>query len=274
MMRLFAAALVVAGALAAHAAEPVAFVADLQGNATIEGSGKVAFLAELAAGTRLLLGTGATVSVTYASTGAEFTLQGPGEFLVAPAEVKAERGAAPRKRTVSVVPDPAVVARASRTANASLRMRGMGLQGSNKIALEFPVGGTRVTTLQPVLRWSGEADAEEFNVSVADQAGKEVWKGSVKPATAKPAVKLAPATIYTWTVGTPKGGKAEGRFETVSAAAMARADKSRASARTVSERVMHALVLQEMGATQEAKEAFAALARDRPDLPELAALGR
>jgi hypothetical protein len=37
---------------------------------------------------------------------------------------------------------------------------------------------------------------------------------------------------------------------------------------------MHALVLQEMGATQEAKEAFAALARDRPDLPELAALGR
>jgi hypothetical protein len=274
VIRKLAFALIAAGALAANAAEPVAFVADLQGNATIEGDGKVNFLAELAAGTRLLLGTGATVAVTYASTGSEFTFHGPGEFLVAAAEVKAERGVAPKKRTVSVLPDPAVVAKASRTANASLRMRGIGLQAGNKIALEFPVGGTRITTLQPVLRWSGEADAEEFNVSVADSAGKEVWKGSVKPAMAKPAVKLSPATIYTWTVMTPKGGRAEGRFETVSAAAMARADKSRVSARTVSERVMHALVLQEMGATQEAKEAFAALARDRPDLPELAALGR
>jgi hypothetical protein len=67
---------------------------------------------------------------------------------------------------------------------------------------------------------------------------------------------------------------AEGRFETLSAAAMARAEKSRASARTFSERVMHAFVLQELGATQEAKDAWAALARDRPDLPELAVLAR
>jgi len=105
-------------------------------------------------------------------------------------------------------------------------------------------------------------------------AGKEVWKGSVKPAMAKPPVKLSPATVYTWTVLTPRGTAAEGRFETVSAAALARAEKSRASARTFSERVMHAFVLQEMGATQEAKEAFAALARERPDIPELAVLAR
>jgi hypothetical protein len=268
-----AAALLAAGVLAANAAEAVAFVADLQGNATIEGDGKVSFLAELPAGTRLLLGTGATVAVTYAATGSEFTLQGPGEFLVSPAEVKAERGAAPKKRTVSVLPDPAVIAKASRTANASLRMRGINPQATNKVALEYPVG-TRITTLQPTLRWSGEPTAEEFTVSVMDAAGKEVWKGNVKPAMAKPPVKLSPATVYTWTVMTPKGARADGRFETVSAAAMARAEKSRASARTFSERVMHAFVLQEMGATQDAKDAWAALARDRPDLPELAVLAR
>jgi hypothetical protein len=273
-MRRLAAALVASAALAASAADPVAFVADLQGNATVEGNGKVNFLAELASGTRLQLGTGAVVTVTYASTGSEFTLQGPGEFLVAATEVKAERGAAPGKRTVSVLPDAAVVAKASRTANASLRMRGIIPQAGNKVALEFPVGGTRVTMLQPTLRWSGEPDASEFAVSISDAAGNEVWKGNVKPAMARPAVKLSPATSYTWTVMTPKGGKAEGRFETVSAAAIARAEKSRASARTVSERVMHAFVLQEMGATQEARDAFAALARDRPDLPELAVLAR
>ena len=273
MIRHLAAALLAAGALAANAAEAVAFVADLQGNATVEGDGKVSFLAELPAGTRLLLGSGATVAVTYAATGVEFTLQGPGEFMVSAEGVKAEKGTAPKKRTVSVVPDPAVIAKASRTANASLRMRGINPQGNSKVALEYPVA-TRITTLQPTLRWSGEPTAEEFTVSVADAAGKEVWKGSVKPAMAKPTVKLSPATAYTWTVMTPKGARADARFETVSAQAMAKAEKSRAAARTFSERVMHAFVLQEMGATQEAKEAWAALARDRPDLAELAVLAR
>ncbi|HUQ28773.1 MAG TPA: hypothetical protein VM051_09275 [Usitatibacter sp.] len=273
MITRLAAMLLAAGAVAAHAAEPVAFVADLQGNATIDGNGKVNFLAELPAGTRLLLGIGSTVAVTYASSGSEFTLQGPGEYLVAATEVKAQRGVAPRKRTVSVLPDAAVIAKASRTANASLRMRGINPQGTSKVALEFPVA-TRITTLQPTLRWSGEPTADEFTVTVMDSAGKEVWKGSVKPATAKPGVKLAPATVYTWTVMTPQGARADGRFETVSAAAMAKAEKSRAAARTFSERVMHAFVLQEMGATQEAKDAWAALARDRPDLPELGVLAR
>ena len=58
--------------LAALASGPVAFVADIHGNASIEGDGKVTFLAELKAGTRLMLGSGAKVSVTYASSGAEY----------------------------------------------------------------------------------------------------------------------------------------------------------------------------------------------------------
>lgn len=269
-----AAALVfAAAAFIAQAADPVAFVADLQGNATIEGDGKVSFLAELPAGTRLLLGTGATVAITYASTGAEFTLVGPGEFLVSAGEVKADRGAAPKKRTVAVLPDAAVIAKMSRTANASLRMRGINPLGSGQVALEYPVN-TRVTTLQPTLRWSGEPTAEQFDVTVVDPAGKEVWKANVKPPMAKPSVKLAPSTLYTWTVMTPKGARAEGRFETASVAAMARAEKSRAAAKSFSERVMHAFVLQDLGATQDAKEAWAALSRERPDLPELSVLAR
>jgi len=268
-----AAAFVAAAALAGHAADPVAFVADLQGNATIEGDGRVSFLAELAPGTRLLLGTGATVAVTYASTGAEFTLRGPGEFLVSASEVKAERGAAPGRRTVSVLPDPALISQVSRTANASLRMRGLSPPSGSRMTLDYPVS-TRVVTLQPTLRWSGEPTAEEFAVAITDPAGKEVWKGKVKPAMAKPNVKLSAATIYTWTVATSKGAKAEGRFETVSAESIARAEKSRASAKSFSERVMHAFILQDLGATQDAKQAWSALSSERPDLPELAVLAR
>jgi hypothetical protein len=263
-VRRFLAGFCVALALSAQAADPVAFVADLNGNATIEGNGRLAFLAELFPGTRLLLGTGASVAVTYAMSGNEFTIVGPGEFVVTATEIRVDRGLRPTLRSIVALQDAGVVSRASKTATASLRMRGLATEGTARGALEYPVN-TRIATLQPTLRWQGDGTA-----SVADAQGKEVWKGGAS----RPHVKLAPATAYTWNVMTPKGQLGEARFETLSAEAIARAEKSRASARNFSERVMHALVLQDLGATQDARDAWAALARERPDLPELAVLAR
>ena len=256
--------------LAAGAA-PVAFVADLHGNASIEGQGKVGFLAELNAGTRLLLGTGATVAVTYASTGTEFTLRGPGEFVVAETEVKADKGAAPTKRQVSSLQDAGIVARISKTATASLRMRNVSVS-SNRNALDYPVD-TKVATLQPELRWT-QASRDGAEVKLLDANGKELWKGTVQSGTARPAVKLSAASRYRWTVMTPAGAVGEAQFETLPADALMKVAKSKSGAKGFSERVMHAFVLQDLGATQEARAAWAELARERPELPELAALAR
>jgi len=267
-MRLAVAGLLLAAALAAEASTSVAFVADIRGNATIEGDGKLNFLAEIAPGTRLLLGSNAAASITYAATGAEFTIAGPGEFLVTPSEVKAEKGAAPKRRAVLALPDPAVVSRLSQTATASLRMRSFTPARSEKPALESPVD-TRVTSLQPVLQSRGASPGS--TAVVHDAAGKEVWKGPWQVEGTRPG-KLLPAKIYTWTVMTPQGALGEARFETLPAEAIARVEKSRAAARTFPDRVLHALLLHDLGARQEAREAWGALARERPDLPELAAL--
>ena len=274
-MRVALGCAVLALCLGAQAAGNVAFVADIKGNATIEGDGKLNFLAELAPGTRLLLGTGASASITFAATGAEFTLTGPGEFLVAPAEIKGEKGPAPARRTVMVLPDPGVVARVSQAATASARMRGIVAGGANadKATLEYPVD-TRVTSLQPMMRLRDGAGVEGATLTLLDASGKEVWKGSVKSAATRSPVKLSPASRYTWTVTTPKGTLGEARFETLSVEAMARAEKSRRGARNFADRVMHAFMLQDIGASQEAREAWATLARERPDLPELAILAR
>jgi hypothetical protein len=198
-MRATLAGLLLAAGLA-HAAPPVAFVADIRGNATIEGDGRLNFLAELGPGTRLLLGSGASASISYAATGAEFTIGGPGEFLVAPAEVKAEKGKPPKKRMAASPPDPAVVSQVSKSATASLRMRSLA-----------------------------------------------------------PAAAPAPP---------------EPRLADLPADARARAEKSRAAARTFTDRLNHAMLLQQLGAGHESRQAWADLARERPDLPELAALAR
>ena len=182
-------------ASAAHGDPAVAFVADVQGNASIEGDGNVRFLAELSPGTRLLVGSHARVVVTYVATGAEFAASGPGEFSVQAAELKADRGAPPARHVIGAAPSLEAVRTTSRMATASVRMRG------------------------------------------------------VKPP--EPAA-------------TPEAP--------LSADARAKIARSHAAAKTFSARVSHALLLQDLGATREAREAWAQLARERPDLPELAAL--
>ena len=182
-------------ALAVHAEMPVAFVADVQGNATIEGDGPVRFLAELPPGTRLLVATHGQIVVTYVKTGAEFTARGPGEFSVQAGELKADRGSPPARQQVSAVTSMAPVTATSRMATASVRMRGM------------------------------------------------------KAPEAPPAAE-AP----------------------LSAEARARIVRSQAAAKSFSARVSHALLLRELGAEHEARAAWAQLARERPDLQELAAL--
>ena len=93
-------------------------MADVRGAATIEGDGALKFLAELPAGARVLLGSNATASITYAASGAEFSIAGPGQFLVKADEVVAERGGAPTRRNVAALSDPAVVSRAAKSATA------------------------------------------------------------------------------------------------------------------------------------------------------------
>lgn len=271
MIRGAVAAFVAACALAASAA-PVAFVADVQGSATVEGDGALAFLAELAQGTRLFLGTGAVATVTYGASGAEFTLRGPGEFRVDEREVRAERGPPPSRRTVAVLSDPGVVAQVSKTATASLRMRGLS-PAAPVPRLEYPVD-TRVTSLQPTLRWKANAAGEVVSVSLADAKGREIWKGEGSLGAAHPGVKLTPATSYRWTLATAAGPVGEARFETLPAPLIAKAERSRAAAKRFPERVAHALLLQDLGAEQEAREAWAELARERPDLATLQELSR
>jgi hypothetical protein len=184
-----------------------------------------------------------------------------------------EKGAAPVKRTVTTLPDPGVVTRVSQAATASVRMRGMAMPApAAATVLEYPVDA-RVATLRPVLRWKGDLPADGM-VVVQDAAGKEVWKGKAQPNNAAASLKLSPATRYTWTLMTSRGPVAQAKFETLPADAVARAEKSRAGARSFSERVLHAFLLQDLGAHQDAREAWAVLARERPDLPELAALAR
>jgi len=178
----------------------------------------------------------------------------------------------PVKRAVVTLSDPTVIARVSQAATASVRMRGLAPAVSTaSVVPEYPVE-TRIATLRPVLRWKGDMSTEGVSLRIQDESGKEVWAS--RPNATLPPIRLLPGARYTWTVSTPRGAPAQARFETLPAEAVSRAEKARALAKSFADRVMHAVLLQDLGATHDAREAWAVLARERPDLPELGLLAR
>ncbi len=252
---------------------PVAFVADVRGEARAANGAKLGMLAALEASTPITLGKDARAVLIYTSSGAEFLLKGPGEFVVDADEVKAARGTPPTRREAASKPSPALVQRNADAVTASVRMRSVSLQKAPRPALLYPQAGP-IATLQPTLTWDAPGGTSGFTVVITGPDGKEVGRVTSKGPSVKAPVKLAAGTRYSWTLSSDAGALGTSSFETLPAEAIQRAEASRSRAKTFPDRVLHAYVLQELGAAQDARQAWAALARERPDLPELAVLAR
>jgi hypothetical protein len=153
-------------------------------------------------------------------------------------------------------------------ATASVRMRAMRPDGE-VTALAYPVE-TRVATLRPVFRWRADA-ASRHQLEVLDANGKVVYKGAAESGIPVATIRLAAGQAYRWSVATPAGSLGESRFSTLDAVAIEKSRKAGAVT-SFSGRVSHAMLLQELGARQDAQALWAQLGRERPDLPELAAL--
>ncbi len=270
LVRALAFAVAFAGAHA-QAADPVAFLADLKGDVVMDGVGRPPVFAELLPGTRLALGPGATGAVMFVTSGEEFAIKGPGEFVVTRGGVKADRGEEPKRRSPPVRAGGPTVVRVSRAATASLRMRSLAVPAAAQDGPQYPVNA-RIATLNPVLRWKAD-DGTPQSVTVSTVAGREVFRATARGTSLQVTTRLAPSQAYLWSVST--GGKSqESRFETLAAEAIAAAEKARAAARSFADRAALAMRLEELGAEQDAREVWAQLATERPDLPELAGLAR
>ena len=271
LCRGFLAGLMVFAAGMTCAADPVAFVSDTRGDVVLDGIGRPPLLAELLPGSRLVLGNGAGAAVMYVVSGEEFSLKGPGEFVVTVDGVKAERGAPPTRRTAVSRISATVMVNTSKAATASLRMRGAPLSSNaGRRGPVYPVDA-RIATLQPTFRWNGQPDAV-YLVIVTSKEGKEVFRGNAKGPSLSLPSHLAAGQSYSWSYAGASRG--ESRFETLPTDAIGVAEKARSGAKTFGDRVILALVLQDLGATQDSKEVWAKLAAERPDLPELAGLAK
>lgn len=262
-------------ALPALAQEGVAFVSNVKGEVAIDGN-RAAVLSELPRGAKVSLARDAQANVLYVATGKEYVLRGPGEFVVRDTEIQSPVGVPPVMRATEWRPSPKVLGQAAQTSAASVRMRSLAPPRPEPVPrLQFPTQGN-VATLQPAFRWTPpEAKGPaEFALSVAGE-DKPVVTAKVGAGSYVPSGKLKPDTDYYWVVSAAGQEHGTGRFRTLPGEAIKRIEARRPKAGAeFSDRLLFALMLQELGAVQEAREAWALLARERADLPELAGLAK
>jgi hypothetical protein len=263
-------------ALPALAADGIAFITNMKGEVAVDGNPRPVLLSELAKGQRLTVAKDSQASVMFISTGKEYLLKGPNEFVVKDTELASTTGMPPTTRETQWKPSNKVLAQVAQTSAASVRMRSLSQPKPDTMPkLLFPTD-TNVATLQPTFRWRAADPAMkgDFTLFIIGQ-DKPVHANKLAGTSYRLAAKLKPETEYAWTVVSGKDEIGSGRFHTMSSEALTHLEKHRpADKAEFSDRLMFTLLLQEMGATQEAQESWARLAQERGDLPELAAFSR
>lgn len=269
-------------ALVAQAQNGIAFISDVKGEAAMD-AGKATLMAELKKGTRVTCTKECMVGVMYLLSGKEYVLKGPGDFIVGDTEVSAKIGPPPTIRETKWKVSSQVVASAtSQVSSASIRMRSLG--GGSKAEAPLPSErliyprDTKVATLQPAFRWAS-ANAKgpfEFELKAAGSA-KPVHKAKATALSLNlPSnVKLQPDVEYSWVV--KSGGMDVGMttFKTLPTHALELTQKRKPDDKApFSDWLLFALTLKDVNADQDAAEVWAKLAKERPDLPELAALAK
>jgi len=256
-------------------AQSVAFITNIKGEVAVDGKERPLLLAELAKGQKLTVGRDAQLNVMYTASGREYALK-PGEYEVRENEIASASGAPPVARSTEWRASNKVLTQVAQTSSASVRMRSLARpQVDNSPKLVYPTDGS-VGTLQPQFRWNA-ADpkaAAEITVLLPGQE-KPVHQAKVSGTSYRMTVKLKPDTQYAWIVSANGAEIGTATFRTMPNSAILSIDKRRPSDKAeFSDRLLFALYLQEMGATQEAREAWTRLAQERSDLPELSAFAK
>lgn len=268
-------AMLLAAASAAFGADGIAFITNIKGEISVDGNMRPALLSELARGQRIVVGKESHASVMYIASGKEYILRGPADYTVKETEIAGSVAMPPVTRDTAWRTSNKVLAQVAQTSAASVRMRSIGKPKAEEAKLIYPTQGA-VGTLQPTFRWTASDKAQGEFMLMAPGQEKPVHLAKAAGGSYRiPAKLLAPDTEYAWTVTVAGNELGAGKFRTLAPEALGLIERRRPTDRAdFSDRLLFALMLQEMGAVQEAREAWARLAQERADLPELGSFAR
>jgi hypothetical protein len=269
-------AIILCAATLAAGADGIAFITNIKGDVSVDGNLRPALLSELTRGQKIVVGKGSETSVMYIATGKEYVLKGPADYTVKDIGISGSLAMPPVTRDTAWRTTNQVLAQVGQTSAASVRMRSIAKPKVEQPVMIYPTRGA-IATLQPTMRWrADDAKAQGEVMLLAVGQEKPLLKAKASGGSYRvPAKLLVPDTEYVWTMTVAGNEIGSARFRTLNAEALAQVEHRRPSERAdFSDRLLFALMLQEMGAVEEARESWAKLAQERTDLPELAAFAK
>lgn len=262
---------------AAQAAEPVAMVTDVRGNAWIQGAGKEArltVLSYLEPGASIRLDNKATISVTTFSPAVEYAASGPARLELKGGEVRLIGGGKLQRRDLDER-KANVARRFSATQRERLTMAAFEMKALTMgLQLLAPVNA-ELLNIRPVFKWSAPQDVKRFIVTLFDESdGKLVSEVTVNGASwpLPGNLSLQPRHQYSWKVRSALSSGDEmasaGKFSIADEARSRRILQQKPSGNApFSERVLYAVLLESEGLKLDAADEWALLAAERPDEP-------
>ena len=269
------AACVLCGISQAYAADPVALVTDLEGNATLRDggkSGRLSVLAYLVPGAEIVLETGSRMVVTFFAHPNEYTFVGPATVSIQEEVAKVLKGRAPEPRRLAE--EKAVAARKfvrlqrERTAMATFEMRG---PLRSELRLLAPVN-TEIVSNTPKFSWTTLPGIDRYHLTLREPGGRMLMETTVEGGDFQlPAdTPLRYGSNYSWKVdGKLPSGKtvwASGDFVLVDDERVRQINAVRPSADApFSDRLLFAVFLETEGLEFDAHSEWHKLVLERPD---------
>lgn len=257
------------GSLTAHAII-AAMVTDLQGRASIGFGGRTVaatIASEIETGAQVQVQSGSTLVALYLTSGTEYVFKGPAQVTFGPQQPEVLTGA------------PAVL-RGPATANP-IRIKPVGMSQSAMVMRSsgaaarirlLSASGTTVVDTRPEFHWQEPHPGLKYQVEIADDTGRLLHESTVDGALFMlPAgLHLKEGMSYTWSVSTrlPDGRKYSsiGDFGIANAELRSHAVALRPAADAeLSQWVVYAIWLDQIGLKDEARKRWRALSAERAD---------
>ena len=252
-------------------ADGIAFLTNLKGEVAVDGA-KPQILSELARGQKLTLAKDAQASVMYIASGKEYALRGPGDYVVKETEVSASSGVPPLTRTTEWRASNKVLGQVAQTSAASVRMRSIA-PPKGSAQLLYPDARQRRHPAADVPLGHAGPDRSHALRGRAMRSRCTAARPTATRIAFPPSSSPTPSTCGS--SAPARTSSAPGKFRTLPLEAIQQVEKRKPSDRAeFSDRLLYALMLQELGAVQEAQELWSKLAKERTDLPELAGLAK
>ena len=251
-------------------------VTEVTGKADVEGKGAIVTLMEIPDGSRLNLSAGSSLTVVDLASGREFLLKGGRKYTIAEGGPKAMDGTLIEAKPLPAKNIPELRIGKGKAAQATLVMRG--LRETAVPLLLSPVRTAAITTT-PTFRWNAVESAINYRLTLKVKDREPIWDVATRDTELSlPADRaLSAGQSYTWKIEAIGASgvlsDASTGFSVADASAMERLAKLKADGNApFSRRVLYAAQLAESGAVTDAREAWKALASERPDDAVLRAL--